>query len=195
MKLLLLLAPALALRGLRAPLTKPRALAVQAIAPPAVWVAGSVVAGALGTPFVVKATDDWYNDGSLKKPSWTPPDKVFAPVWTLLYASLGLAGRKAAAAGGLPTMAVAHFVGNLAWAPLFFGLKKLRAAAALQLALVGSLYAVFPAFKAAGAGNLLAPYAAWMAFATALNVDIARRNPDGVVTIADRTPSGVGSLY
>ena len=144
---------------------------------------------------VVKATASWYGDGSLKLPGWTPPDKVFAPVWTLLYASIGLAGRRLAATGGVPTLALAHAVGNLAWAPLFFGLKKIKAAAALNVALLGSLAALCPALKAAKAWPLLAPYAAWLTFATVLNLDIARRNPDGVVTIADRTPSGVGSLY
>ena len=40
----------------------PRAAAVAAVAPAPVWVAGSILGGAAGTPFVVKATNSWYSD-------------------------------------------------------------------------------------------------------------------------------------
>ena len=81
--------------ALQAPQLKraPRAAAVSAIAPAPVWVAGSILGGAAGTPFVVKATNSWYSDPTvLKLPSWTPPNKVFMPVWTALYGLIGLAG-------------------------------------------------------------------------------------------------------
>merc|ERR1712094_158713 len=46
----------------------PRAAAVSAIAPAPVWVAGSILGGAAGTPFVVKATNSWYSDPTVLKP-------------------------------------------------------------------------------------------------------------------------------
>ena len=168
--------------ALQAPQLKraPRAAAVSAIAPAPVWVAGSILGGAAGTPFVVKATNSWYSDPTvLKLPSWTPPNKIFMPVWTALYGLIGLA--------------VAHYVANLLWAPLFFGLKKLKLAALLQFGLLGSLAAVWSAFKKDA--RLLIPYAAWLAYATVLNLAICRLNPNGVVTVEDRTPTGVAALY
>lgn len=73
----------------------------------------------------------------------------------------------------------AHYLGNLCWAPLFFKFRKFRAAAFLNVGLVGSLAAVmglsWPAAPLATA--VLTPYAAWLAFATKLNFDIAALNP------------------
>ena len=67
-----------------------------AVSAGAVWVAGSILGGAAGTPFVVKATNSWYSDPTvLKLPSWTPPNKVFMPVWTVLYGLIGLTGYRA----------------------------------------------------------------------------------------------------
>ena len=167
---------------------------MSAIAPAPVWVAGSILGGAAGTPFVVKATNSWYSDPTvLKLPSWTPPNKVFMPVWTALYGLIGLAGFRAASNKALPGLAVAHYVANLLWAPLFFGLRKLKLAAALQFGLLGSLAAVWSSFKKDA--RLLIPYAAWLAYATVLNLAICRLNPNGVVTVEDRTPTGVAALY
>merc|ERR1719390_26932 len=72
-----------------------------AVAPAPVWVAGACVGGVLGTPCVVAATKSWYGDGTLKLPSWTPPKGIFAPVWTALYACIGLPGYKAVGAAVL----------------------------------------------------------------------------------------------
>ena len=102
---------ATAAHALQAPQLKraPRAAAVSAIAPAPVWVAGSILGGAAGTPFVVKATNSWYSDPTvLKLPSWTPPNKVFMPVWTVLYGLIGFAGFRAASNSALPGLAVAH---------------------------------------------------------------------------------------
>jgi len=54
------------------------------------WAGVSVVGGVLGTPVVIRATkqvNGWYS--TIKKPSWCPPNGVFAPVWTVLYAMIG----------------------------------------------------------------------------------------------------------
>merc|ERR1719183_3262404 len=175
---------ATAAHALQAPQLKraPRAAAVSAVAPAPVWVAGSILGGAAGTPFVVKATNSWYSDPTvLKLPSWTPPNKVFMPVWTVLYGLIGLTGYRAAVNSALPGLAVGHYIANLAWAPLFFGLKKLK------------LAAVWSAFKKDA--RLLIPYAAWLSYATILNLAICRLNPSGVRTVEDRTPTGVAALY
>ena len=122
----------------------PRAAAVSAIAPAPVWVAGSILGGAAGTPFVVKATNSWYSDPTvLKLPSWTPPNKVFMPVWTVLYGLIGLTGYRAAVNSALPGLAVGHYIANL-WAPLFL---DSRSSSSRRAPLLGSLAAVWSAFK------------------------------------------------
>src|SRR5271165_2232419 len=71
---------------------------------------------------------DWYE--RLKKPSWRPPNRLFAPVWTALYLMIAVAGwliwRKAGFAGaGLPLAVYAlQLILNAAWSPLFFGLHR-----------------------------------------------------------------------
>ena len=72
-----------------------------------------------------------------------------------------------------------HYAVNLAWAPVFFGLRKLRLALAMQVALVASLAVLIAQYAgvAASAGLLLLPYMAWLLFATWLNVVICSLNP------------------
>ena len=69
----------------------------------------------------------------------------------------------------------------MCWAPLFFHYRKLRAAFVLNVGLAMTLVAALPSFAEAGAALLLAPYVAWLAFATALSLQIARLNPTGVL--------------
>jgi tryptophan-rich sensory protein len=66
----------------------------------------------------------------LKKPSWRPPNRLFAPVWTVLYLTIAVSGwliwREAGfASAGLPlAVYAAQLVLNAAWTPLFFGLHR-----------------------------------------------------------------------
>src|SRR5919206_4247685 len=45
-------------------------------------------AGVVGSVFTRDSLRDWYP--TLQKPSFTPPDWVFGPVWTVLYAMMGV---------------------------------------------------------------------------------------------------------
>ncbi|KAL1498935.1 hypothetical protein AB1Y20_013456 [Prymnesium parvum] len=143
--------------------------------------AATVTGGALGTPFVVGAIRTWYR--RIPLPGWTPPDRVFAPVWSSLYAAMGVATAIVGGARGFASPPVvhfaAHYAANLAWAPVFFGLRRLRLALALNLALCASLALLVAQYSraSAAAGLLLLPYLAWVLFATALNVAICRLNP------------------
>mmetsp|Transcript_10108 Transcript_10108/g.28806 ORF Transcript_10108/g.28806 Transcript_10108/m.28806 type:complete len:249 (-) Transcript_10108:245-991(-) len=159
------------------------ALPTSVLASPAVpWVLGCVLSGVAGTPIVVRATKSWYRE--IRKPWFTPPDWVFAPVWTVLYAMMGFSAHLVAASRGMSSLPVlaflAHLALNLSWAPVFFGLQRLRPAAFLNIGLLSTLFGVmalfFPVNRLAAA--LLVPYAAWLLFATVLNFEIARLNPE-----------------
>ena len=151
---------------------------------------GHVLGGSAAVPLVFKATSTWYRKISL--PPWTPPDRVFGPVWTGLYACMGIAVSRVLQR--LPAGVVAwkspavglwilHYALNLSWAPIFFGAKRLRLGLWINYLLMGTLGAgVIPMFAAIHRPSalLLVPYALWLLYATVLNQAICRRNPTDV---------------
>jgi len=143
---------------------------------------GTLVLGSAGALFM-GSVRDWYP--ALAKPSWTPPGWLFGPVWTALYVMMGVAlwlvarrwsadprARIATAAWGVQ-MAL-----NLIWTPVFFGLRSpvggLVVIALLLAAIVAAI--ALGARVSRAAAVLLAPYLAWVTFATVLNAAIAAMN-------------------
>ncbi|MDG5777103.1 TspO/MBR family protein [Haloarculaceae archaeon H-GB2-1] len=131
--------------------------------------------GASGSVFTVVGLASWYP--SLTRPALAPPNWVFGPVWTTLFALLGVATwlvwRRAAEPGARRALVVfaGHFVINVAWSGVFFGLQSLLGGlvviAILWLAIVVTAvlyYRVTP-----WAGVALLPYLAWVTFAAYLN--------------------------
>lgn len=125
----------------------------------------------------------WYDE--LVKPPGTPPDRVFGPVWTLLYAAMGIALARVLhfAAGGpekkraLVWFGIQFFL-NLAWTPVFFGFHQIGAALAVIAMLVISLAVTIRAFRRIDrpAALLLAPYFLWVCYATYLNAGFSVLN-------------------
>lgn len=71
-----------------------------------------------------------------------------------------------------------HMLLNVAWAPVFFGLKRLRIALAINYGMVLSLCGILiPRAVDRTTALLLVPYALWLLYATALNQAICQRNP------------------
>lgn len=145
-----------------------------------VWLAflGIVLAvAALGAQFAPGA---WY--AALTKPGWTPPSGLFAPVWTALYVMIATAGAlvwlRAPHAGPALGFWAAQLALNGLWSWLFFGLERPGLAAldivALLAAIIATVVACWRVTRAAAL--LLLPYAAWVAYATALNLAIWRLN-------------------
>lgn len=151
------------------------------------WVTASIVGGASGTPVVARAINSWYRRIAL--PDWTPPDKVFAPVWTTLYGLMGYAAyrvNRVIQSNTLFTnqpikLFLLHYVLNLVWPVVFFGMKRLRAGYIINLMLVTSLLGIVPMFYKVSplSAILLLPYLAWLIFATKLNQAICQLNPTG----------------
>ncbi len=131
------------------------------------------------------ATDigPWYY--SLHKPSWQPPDWLFAPAWTLIYALTALAG----------VLAWTHFPDrdrrqrilalfalnallNVTWSELFFRFKRPDWALAELVPFWLSILALTLLLSQVSrlAGWALLPYLAWVMFAGILNLAIVRLN-------------------
>ncbi len=122
---------------------------------------------------------DWYR--RLAKPSWTPPDWLFGPAWSILYLMIAWAGWlvwKADGFGPALGMWAANLVFNFAWSWLMFGRRQIAAALADALAMlatiIGFIGFAWPVSQTAAL--LFVPYLFWVSFASALNLDILRRN-------------------
>jgi benzodiazapine receptor len=148
----------------------------------AFWLAVVGAVSFAGSWITLPKIPAWY--AGLVKPSFTPPNAVFGPVWTVLYVMMAVAawrvGRAADAAGR--SRAVALFIVQLAlnalWSPVFFGLEAPRAGLVVIVMLFVALAATLAAFWRIDrpAGLLLAPYLAWVGYATALNAAIVVLN-------------------
>ncbi|MEU7008807.1 TspO/MBR family protein [Streptomyces sp. NPDC046332] len=145
--------------------------------------AGAAVAAAAAVGTVpVDPESSWYR--GLSKPAWQPPPWSFGVVWTPLYASLAFAAGHALgiAKGADQRRLAARFGVNLAlnagWTWLFFRCRSPRAGLAATLLLDVSNVALLRRTSRVdpAAARALVPYAAWCAFATALNGAVARRN-------------------
>ena len=145
----------------------------------AVWLALTFGAAWLGARFRPGA---WYRH--LAKPTWNPPNSIFAPVWTVLYLLMAIAAwlvwkRAGVADALLPlTLFLVQLLLNAAWSWLFFGLHRPDAALIDIVVLWVLILATLLAFwsREPLAGVLLLPYLAWVSFATALNWAIWRMN-------------------
>lgn len=126
----------------------------------------------------------WYRD--LEKPSFMPPEGAFPAVWTVLYALIAWSGWRvwSAAPSRTRNLALRRWISQLAanaqWSKLFFGEHRPRMALADILALEGSIFSYIVAANKVdrGAAYAFVPYAAWVAFATVLNAEILRLNPE-----------------
>jgi tryptophan-rich sensory protein len=154
----------------------PRSLAVLAGA----FVLCFAVAG-LGSVATMAGMDGWYQ--TLAKPSWNPPDAVFGPVWTLLFAAQAIAAWRVWRAGGAYARGALTLFGvqlalNLGWSVVFFALQQPTAALVEIVVLLVAIVATTVAFARHDrvAAWLFVPYLAWVAFATVLNAVIASLN-------------------
>lgn len=143
-------------------------------------VAAIVVAG-LGA----SATDigPWYY--ALRKPSWQPPDWLFGPVWTLIYALTALAGIMAwraapagRARGRILVLFAANALLNVLWSELFFHFRRpdlaLTETVVFWASIVVLMATAWPHSRPAA--WVLTPYLAWVTFASVLNLAVVRLN-------------------
>ena len=136
-------------------------------------------AGGIGSTFTASAIPAWY--ATLVKPSFSPPNWVFAPVWTLLYITMGLAAaivwQKSLGNPRVRTALVIFLVQlilNMIWSVLFFGLRSPLYGLVDILFLWAMILVTIAQFSKVSipAAALLIPYILWVTFATGLNLGI-----------------------
>jgi tryptophan-rich sensory protein len=134
--------------------------------------------GASGAVATARGLASWY--GTLQRPAIAPPNWVFGPVWTTLFALMGVAvwlvwrqleppaGRRAHAA--LAVFAV-HFVANIGWSVAFFGLQSVTLGLGVIAVLLALILLTVWTFDRVDrrAALLLLPYLLWTTFAAYLN--------------------------
>jgi tryptophan-rich sensory protein len=146
------------------------------------WLVVVFVAAAVGAVASVNAAGFYIQ---LIRPNWAPPSSIFGPVWTVLYASMGLAAWLVWRNGSSrPThIALGLFLAQLAlnalWSWLFFGFHQGALAFADVLLLWVLIAATMIAFWRLKpfAGVLMLPYLLWVSFAAALNYSVWHLNP------------------
>ena len=126
---------------------------------------------------------EWYE--RLAKPSWRPPNRLFGPVWTVLYLTIacfrlaGLAGGRFCPRRTAATIYALQLVLNAAWTPLFFGLHRpdlgFLDIVLVWLSIIATIAVFYPIH--AGAALLLVPTLHGSRFAAALNFAVWRLNP------------------
>ncbi|MBO0343212.1 MAG: TspO/MBR family protein [Bacteroidota bacterium] len=139
--------------------------------------------GFLASIATQSSVNDWYV--TLNKPSFTPPNYLFAPVWTALYIMMGIAAGIVWSKGYhhiWVKTALYHFVFqlllNALWSIVFFGLKNPLGGMIVILALLTMIILTIKWFKVISkpAALLMIPYVLWVAFASALNYKIWELN-------------------
>lgn len=146
------------------------------------WLFLTFVAAATGAVASVEAGAFY---GQLVRPGWAPPGWLFAPVWTVLYALMGVAawlvwrvhgfdqGRTALA------LFIAQLGANALWTWVFFAWHRGALAFAEILVLWCLIVATVISFRRLNilAAVLLVPYLAWVTFAAALTFAVWQLNP------------------
>jgi benzodiazapine receptor len=137
------------------------------------------LAGIIGSFFTAPSVPGWY--AGLAKPPFNPPGWVFAPVWTILYALMGLAAYLVYDKGlkrddvrkALAVFAV-QLILNALWSIVFFGAHMILGAAVVIVLLWVMVVATISLFSriSKAAAYLLVPYILWVSFATVLNISL-----------------------
>ena len=141
-------------------------------------------AGIVGSLFTAPAINSWY--AGLRRPAFSPPNWVFAPVWTTLYLLMGISlfmvwnvGLEKSAVKKSIMIFSIQLLLNILWSYLFFGLRSpLMGFIEIVVMWLMILLTMLSFFKISKkAALLLVPYLAWVSIASYLNYSILVLNP------------------
>ncbi|MEO6964574.1 MAG: TspO/MBR family protein [Acidobacteriaceae bacterium] len=146
------------------------------------WIVLSTAVGGFSGLLTRAGVHTWYQ--TLQKPSFNPPDWIFAPVWTTLYILMGIAAWLVwkQPDSQLRTYGLVWFLIQLGlnffWSLIFFRWRAIAFALGeisfLWLAILATMVLFWEVRPLAG--WLMLPYLAWVSFATALNLAFFRLN-------------------
>jgi len=138
-----------------------------------------LLAGGLGTIFTVSSISTWY--ATLVKPSFSPPNYLFGPVWTILYILIGISlyliwkkGTKTQKVREALMLFGLQLFLNAIWSPIFFGAKNLFLSLVVIIFMWLFILRTILSFRKIDktASYLLYPYLAWVSFASLLNFSV-----------------------
>ncbi|MBI5126913.1 tryptophan-rich sensory protein [Candidatus Roizmanbacteria bacterium] len=139
------------------------------------------LSGFVGSYFTVQAIPTWYM--SLNKPSFSPPNWLFGPIWVILYLLMGIAlylnwSKNTKQAKFNVQLFFIHLFFNLIWAPVFFGLKDIFLALEIIIFLWAMIIVMIDKFWKVSriSSLLLVPYLLWVAYASLLNYFLWKLN-------------------
>lgn len=139
------------------------------------------IVGLSGGAVSSTSVSTWYR--KLRKPSFSPPSWIFGPVWTTLYALMGVAAVSVAEKREKDTKRANLLFGtqlflNFLWTVLFFGFRSPFAAfveiTALHISILITISTYWRLSKKAA--FLMIPYILWVSFASVLNFKVWRLN-------------------
>ena len=146
------------------------------------WLGLAFATSAIGAVASITASSFY---AELTQPNWAPPSSIFGPVWTFLYALMGVSAWLVWRNGGFRanraalTLFIVQLAVNALWSWLFFGWHRGAAAIAdialLWVLIVATVVLFWRARPLAGA--LMIPYLAWVSFAAVLNYSVWQLNP------------------
>jgi tryptophan-rich sensory protein len=138
-----------------------------------------LLAGGLGTIFTIPSIPTWY--ATLIKPSFSPPNYLFGPVWTILYILMGISlyliwkkGTKTQKVREALMLFGMQLFLNAIWSPIFFGAKNLFLSLIVIIFMWLFILRTILSFRKVDktASYLLYPYLAWVSFASLLNFSV-----------------------
>jgi benzodiazapine receptor len=133
-------------------------------------------ASAIGGFATITFKEPWYS--LLIKPSFNPPDWIFAPVWTTLYLMMTIAiwifwhskNRD------MKTIYIylIHLIFNTTWSVVFFVLHKMILALLILIILIYLIIILILRFKRVNllSSYMMIPYLLWCSFALFLNISL-----------------------
>ncbi|MDD4877004.1 MAG: tryptophan-rich sensory protein [Dehalococcoidales bacterium] len=152
-----------------------------------VSIVATFAAGGIGSLFTFKAVPTWYQ--KLRKPPYTPPNRLFGPVWTILYILMGisvfLVWREGLATSSVMIAFILFWVQlvfNALWSVVFFGVKSKGGGIIIIIVLwILIMITIINSFRVSvWAGSLLIPYIVWVSIAAYLNIGIWALNKSNI---------------
>lgn len=164
--------------------TKPKADRLRPVLGLVAWILLTLTIGMIGGRATAAGIPDWYD--KLNRPSLTPPDSVFGPVWTVLYLMMAVAiwlvwlrqGDSKAGRTAASLYMLQLFLNGL-WSVVFFGSQSPAGGMLVILLLWFAILWTLVVFwkQRLVSGVLLIPYLAWVSFAAVLNYQVWVLNP------------------